>query len=91
MKNFILTIFIAFVVFPFAARASADDAENAQDLFADKSMDEMLREHQDMAEEMLIEPVNPESNENSPRTIDELYEQSQRAVGEDDGRAVLSP
>ena len=91
MKNFILTIFIAFVVFPCDARATADDAENAQDLFADKSMDEMLREHQDMAEEMLIEPVNPESNENSPRTIDELYEQSQRAVGEDDGRAVLSP
>lgn len=91
MKNFILTIFIAFVVFSCVSCASADDAENAQDLFADKSMDEMLREHQDMAEEMLIEPVNPESNENSPSTIDELYEQSQRSVGDDEGRAVLSP
>ncbi len=90
MKNFILTVFIAFIVFLCVALSYADSAGNAHDLFTDKSMDEMVRRHEDMAEEMLSEPVNPESNEIPPTTIDELFNQSQYDSGATKDKAVLS-
>ena len=54
------------------------EGDAVKDFIVSKSMDEVIQEHQQIADEMLEAPVDDHEDRQQPKTVDDVYEQHKR-------------